>query len=197
MPPTTSSRTGSPRPPRRFDSPFPRGAPAYKLRASAQGLRGIAMQSKVATLMASFVVIALDIATLVSAASEAEGRHRAHHGEGGGAAHHRQGGGRGAGRVIRPATSSRSPTWVYDFRTRRGGSRGVCIRIDRRGQLGVPGSRSCRTAPSPSKVRSTTTATRRWRSPGGRATYRNARGTMEIRARHGGEQYAFVFNILP
>ncbi len=32
---------------------------------------------------------------------------------------------------------------------------------------------------------------------GGRGSYRNARGTMDVRSRHGGTEYAFTFHIEP
>ena len=32
---------------------------------------------------------------------------------------------------------------------------------------------------------------------GGRGLYRNARGTVEVNSRHGGEEYAFIFHVQP
>ncbi|MFI5392586.1 MAG: allene oxide cyclase family protein [Myxococcota bacterium] len=153
---------------------------------------------KVVTLMASFVVIAL-IATLVSAASEPKA-------------------------VTQPVTVKvvERPTTdkvvdvgksgdstgdiltfhnvVYDFQNKKkvGRDQGVCIRIDHgeaswecRWITFLPDGAITVEGPFYDDRDSTLAIT------GGRATYRNARGTMEIKARHGGEQYAFIFNILP
>ena len=32
---------------------------------------------------------------------------------------------------------------------------------------------------------------------GGKGKFANARGTMEVKARHGGTEYAFIFHVLP
>ena len=32
---------------------------------------------------------------------------------------------------------------------------------------------------------------------GGKGMFNNARGTMELKARKGGKEYAFIFNVIP
>jgi allene oxide cyclase len=79
-----------------------------------------------------------------------------------------------------------------------GRDQGVCIRIDPK-----QGSWECRwitylkkgaiTVEGPVFDKKDTTLA----ITGGRGTYRNARGTMDIRSRHGGSEYAFTFHIEP
>ena len=89
---------------------------------------------------------------------------------------------------------------VYDFQNKKkvGRDQGVCIRIDHgeaswecRWITFLPDGAITVEGPFYDDRDSTLAIT------GGRATYRNARGTMEIKARHGGEQYAFIFHIEP
>jgi allene oxide cyclase len=89
---------------------------------------------------------------------------------------------------------------VYDFHNKKkvGRDQGVCIRIDHaqaswecRWITFLPDGAITVEGPFYDDRDSTLAIT------GGRGMYRNARGTMEIKARHGGEEYAFIFNIEP
>jgi len=89
---------------------------------------------------------------------------------------------------------------VYNFENKKkvGRDQGVCIRIDHgeaswecRWITFLPDGAITVEGPFYDDRDSTLAIT------GGRAAYRNARGTMDIKARHGGEQYAFIFHIEP
>jgi hypothetical protein len=89
---------------------------------------------------------------------------------------------------------------VYDFQNKKkvGRDQGVCIRIDHaekswecRWITFLPDGAITVEGPFYDDRDSTLAIT------GGRAMYRNARGTMDIKARHGGQEYAFIFNIVP